>query len=65
VLAGGKQAGVVLMLGTIEDFTRPQDPKRAPVQVVYVTHSPFLIDKMRPTVSVSSIRANTTRAPAS
>jgi energy-coupling factor transporter ATP-binding protein EcfA2 len=33
------------LLRIFDDFARPQDPKRAPVQVVYVTHSPFLIDK--------------------
>ncbi|GIM98055.1 AAA family ATPase [Paractinoplanes toevensis] len=33
------------LLRIFEDFARPQDPERTPVQVVYVTHSPFLIDK--------------------
>ncbi|MEV4846740.1 AAA family ATPase [Micromonospora matsumotoense] len=33
------------LLRIFEDFARPQDSIRAPVQVVYVTHSPFLIDK--------------------
>jgi hypothetical protein len=33
------------LLRIFEDFARPQDPERVPVQVVYVTHSPFLIDK--------------------
>jgi hypothetical protein len=33
------------LLRIFDDFARPQDPKRLPVQVVYVTHSPFLIDK--------------------
>lgn len=33
------------LLRIFEDFAHPQDPKRAPCQVVYVTHSPFLIDK--------------------
>ncbi|MGY0231397.1 AAA family ATPase [Longispora urticae] len=33
------------LLRIFEDFARPQDAKRSPVQVVYVTHSPFLIDK--------------------
>jgi predicted ATPase len=33
------------LLRIFEDFAHPQDPARAPVQVVYVTHSPFLIDK--------------------
>lgn len=33
------------LLRIFEDFAHPQDPARFPVQVVYVTHSPFLIDK--------------------
>ena len=33
------------LLRIFEDFAHPQDPDRKPVQVVYVTHSPFLIDK--------------------
>jgi hypothetical protein len=33
------------LLRIFEDFADPQDPARAPCQVVYVTHSPFLIDK--------------------
>ncbi|WP_156393754.1 AAA family ATPase [Nocardioides sp. Root140] len=33
------------LLRIFEDFAHPQDPNRVPVQVVYVTHSPFLIDK--------------------
>ncbi|MCR1781264.1 AAA family ATPase [Nocardioides carbamazepini] len=33
------------LLRIFEDFAHPQDPERKPVQVVYVTHSPFLIDK--------------------
>jgi energy-coupling factor transporter ATP-binding protein EcfA2 len=33
------------LLKIFEDFARPKDAVRAPVQVVYVTHSPFLIDK--------------------
>lgn len=33
------------LLRIFEDFARPQDPTRAAVQVAYVTHSPFLIDK--------------------
>jgi hypothetical protein len=33
------------LLRIFEDFAHPQDPDRQPVQVVYVTHSPFLIDK--------------------
>lgn len=33
------------LLRVFEDFADPKDPGRAPVQVVYVTHSPFLIDK--------------------
>jgi predicted ATPase len=33
------------LLRIFEDFAHPQDPTRTPVQVVYVTHSPFLIDK--------------------
>lgn len=33
------------LLRVFEDFAYPRDPARPPVQVVYVTHSPFLIDK--------------------
>ena len=33
------------LLRIFSDFAYPKDPARAPVQVVYVTHSPFLIDK--------------------
>ncbi|MFE0151034.1 ATP-dependent endonuclease [Nonomuraea sp. NPDC059007] len=33
------------LLRIFEDFASPQKPERRPVQVVYVTHSPFLIDK--------------------
>ncbi|MCF6391184.1 AAA family ATPase [Mycobacterium sp. MBM] len=33
------------LLRVFEDFAHPRDPARPPVQVVYVTHSPFLIDK--------------------
>ena len=34
------------LLGLFKDFADPEDPsKRKPVQVLYVTHSPFLIDK--------------------
>jgi hypothetical protein len=33
------------LLRIFEDFAHPRDPARKPVQVVYVTHSPFLIDK--------------------
>ncbi|MEV7863727.1 AAA family ATPase [Streptomyces hirsutus] len=33
------------LLRIFEDFAYPQDPERAACQVVYVTHSPFLIDK--------------------
>lgn len=33
------------LLRIFEDFAHPQDPTRVPLQVVYVTHSPFLIDK--------------------
>lgn len=33
------------LLRIFEDFAHPQDPARTPCQVVYVTHSPFLIDK--------------------
>ena len=33
------------LLRIFEDFAYPQDPGRRPCQVVYVTHSPFLIDK--------------------
>ncbi|MEU3645224.1 AAA family ATPase [Lentzea sp. NPDC034063] len=33
------------LLRIFEDFANPQDPSRTACQVVYVTHSPFLIDK--------------------
>lgn len=33
------------LLRVFEDFADPKDAGRQPVQVVYVTHSPFLIDK--------------------
>lgn len=33
------------LLAIFDDFASPEDPSRRPVQVVYVTHSPFLIDK--------------------
>ncbi|GLX95528.1 AAA family ATPase [Herbidospora sp. NBRC 101105] len=33
------------LLRIFEDFASPQNPERRPCQVVYVTHSPFLIDK--------------------
>jgi hypothetical protein len=33
------------LLRIFEDFAYPQNPTRRPCQVVYVTHSPFLIDK--------------------
>ncbi len=33
------------LLRIFNDFADPNDSARAPVQVVYVTHSPFLIDK--------------------
>lgn len=33
------------LLRIFEDFANPQSPDRIPCQVVYVTHSPFLIDK--------------------
>lgn len=33
------------LLRVFDDFADPKDAGRAPVQVVYVTHSPFLIDK--------------------
>lgn len=33
------------LLRVFEDFAHPQNPSRTPCQVVYVTHSPFLIDK--------------------
>jgi predicted ATPase len=33
------------LLRIFDDFADPQDPARNAVQVVYVTHSPFLIDK--------------------
>lgn len=33
------------LLRIFGDFANPEDPQRMPCQVVYVTHSPFLIDK--------------------
>lgn len=33
------------LLRVFDDFADPKDVGRSPVQVVYVTHSPFLIDK--------------------
>lgn len=33
------------LLKLFAKFANPDDPQRLPVQVVYVTHSPFLIDK--------------------
>ncbi len=33
------------LLRVFADFAEPEDDARAPVQVLYVTHSPFLIDK--------------------
>lgn len=33
------------LLAIFSDFAFPADPEKKPVQVVYVTHSPFLIDK--------------------
>lgn len=33
------------LLRIFADFAAPEEPARRPVQVVYVTHSPFLIDK--------------------
>jgi hypothetical protein len=33
------------LLRIFEDFAHPHDPERKACQVVYVTHSPFLIDK--------------------
>lgn len=33
------------LLRVFADFASPKDPNRSSVQVVYVTHSPFLIDK--------------------
>lgn len=33
------------LLKIFEDFAYPESPDRKPCQVVYVTHSPFLIDK--------------------
>ena len=33
------------LLAIFSDFAAPDDPDTAPVQVIYVTHSPFLIDK--------------------
>jgi hypothetical protein len=38
-------AGQQDLLRIFEDFAEPEDPNRFPCQVVYVTHSPFLIDK--------------------
>ncbi|OUD00115.1 AAA family ATPase [Streptosporangium minutum] len=38
-------AGQQDLLRIFEDFANPQNPDRQPCQVVYVTHSPFLIDK--------------------
>ncbi|WNV83878.1 AAA family ATPase [Umezawaea sp. Da 62-37] len=38
-------AGQQDLLRIFEDFANPEDPQRTPCQVVYVTHSPFLIDK--------------------
>jgi hypothetical protein len=38
-------AGQQDLLKIFDDFAQPQDPDRSPVQVVFVTHSPFLIDK--------------------
>jgi predicted ATPase len=38
-------AGQQDLLRIFEDFAEPEDLNRAPCQVVYVTHSPFLIDK--------------------
>ncbi|MFK4639399.1 AAA family ATPase [Paenarthrobacter histidinolovorans] len=35
------------LLRVFDDFADPKDLDRNPVQVVYVTHSPFLIDKKR------------------
>jgi hypothetical protein len=33
------------LLGIFDSFAAPEEPGKNPVQVVYVTHSPFLIDK--------------------
>jgi predicted ATPase len=33
------------LLRIFEDFAHPRDPDRRALQVIYVTHSPFLIDK--------------------
>lgn len=33
------------LLRIFEDFAYPENPEQRPVQVMYVTHSPFLIDK--------------------
>ncbi|MCS5735664.1 AAA family ATPase [Herbiconiux daphne] len=33
------------LLRVFDDFADPKDAGRSPIQVVYVTHSPFLIDK--------------------
>ena len=33
------------LLKIFDDFANPDDPKKKPINVVYVTHSPFLIDK--------------------
>ncbi|GLY43017.1 hypothetical protein Amsp01_090400 [Amycolatopsis sp. NBRC 101858] len=38
-------AGQQDLLQIFADFANPEDPQRTPTQVVYVTHSPFLIDK--------------------
>ena len=38
-------AGQQDLLRVFDDFADPKDAGRRPVQVVYVTHSPFLIDK--------------------
>lgn len=33
------------LLGIFDSFAEPDDSNKTPIQVVYVTHSPFLIDK--------------------
>lgn len=38
-------AGQQDLLRIFEDIAEPENPDRTPCQVVYVTHSPFLIDK--------------------
>ncbi|HEX7308498.1 ATP-dependent nuclease, partial [Lentzea sp.] len=38
-------AGQQDLLKIFEDIAEPENPERTPCQVVYVTHSPFLIDK--------------------